>query len=45
LLDARAAPEVETVSKMYLEIWSDKKPSKCSQIRDPKTRDQIPKRE
>ena len=45
MLDARAAPEVETVSKMYLEIWSKstKTPPKCVQTRDPKTRGQIPK--
>jgi hypothetical protein len=46
LRDAWAAPEVDSVSKMYLEILEqiDKKKPKCVQTRDPKTRGQIPER-
>jgi hypothetical protein len=43
---ACASPEVDSVSKMYLEDLEqiDKSPPKCVQTRDPKTRGQIPKR-
>jgi hypothetical protein len=46
LPDACAGPEVDSVSKMYLEDLEqiDKSPSKCRQTRDPETRGQIPKR-
>jgi hypothetical protein len=46
LPDACAGPEVESVSKMYLEDLEqiDKSPSKCRQTRDPQTMGHIPKR-